>query len=762
MPLSNIVNVQITRESQSVSEAGFGSLMILGANKNWNDLIRQYSDLQEVAMDFNPYDPEYIASQSFFSQPITPPSLYIGRRTVDTVGILVETAMANQNYTATINGNPVTVSSNTTVQDSVLTLTGIMTYVITFSTDFNTGTTAITPTVNGVSLASTAWTTDQATTIAAVATVIGAAAGVTSATPSGDVITVVFASSATATIESCTVVGTGSQPTVVITNDGPLVASNTIAVTVNGTPLSGTTFATDSLTTLTVIGNKIKTYLNGLVSPKPGIANFSITGVNNNILTVTSNPNQAGVITNFVVSAGSSQATAGIVNSNQPTDKNTIADALSTAINADVSINALVIASTPSVPNGTLSITVNTPGTPAGTPYTLAVSTDITDPVQARVLITQAEPNQGYTVILNGQQFVYLAPNSVTGSDQISLALTTSINSPILLDMNLNPVMQNSQTVPNPNYGIINASDNGNGSFEVTSAAVFQISVTPFEAMVIEKGLIIAPYQPSASAVTDLQAIQAVNDDWYALACLDRTQATVQSIAGWIETQIKIFGTASNNPIIVTQPPGVGSGLDSTSIAYYLFNKQYARSFCLYNEDALTDYPEVAWFSTVLWRTPGSETWAFKQLATISYSDLSSNQEANAFAKNCNTYEYIGGVNITQRGTMAVGEYIDIIRGVDWLTSTIQTYVYSVLVNLPKVPYTNKGITAIEGQIRKALNQGIDNDFIASEPPYEIFVPDATTVPSIDKANRILRNVSFNATLAGAIQAVQITGTVSV
>jgi len=35
-------------------------------------------------------------------------------------------------------------------------------------------------------------------------------------------------------------------------------------------------------------------------------------------------------------------------------------------------------------------------------------------------------------------------------------------------------------------------------------------------------------------------------------------------------------------------------------------------------------------------------------------------------------------------------------------------------------------------------------------------------VPPIDKANRILRNVSFQATLAGAIQAVQITGTVSV
>lgn len=80
----------------------------------------------------------------------------------------------------------------------------------------------------------------------------------------------------------------------------------------------------------------------------------------------------------------------------------------------------------------------------------------------------------------------------------------------------------------------------------------------------------------------------------------------------------------------------------------------------------------------------------------------------------------------------------------------------------PKVPYTDSGITAVEGQIRRALQQGIDNNFIAQDPPYEIFVPKAASVLPIDKTNRILKNVSFQATLAGAIQAIQITGTVSV
>lgn len=758
MSLSNIVNVQITRQTQSVTELGFGTLMILGTNKNWNDLVRQYSNLQEVAQDFNPYDSEYIASQDFFSQPVTPPFLLIGRRTVDTVGIDVETAMPNQNYTVTINGFPVTVSSNPSVQDSVVTLTGIMTYTITFSTDFNSGTTAITPTVNGVTLAPTAWTTDQATTIAAVATVISAASGVTSATSSGDVITVVFAASSTATVNSCTVVGSGSQPTTTITNHGPLVTSNSIAVAVNGVALSGSpfTYATSSLSTLTTIATAIATKLNATFSP--GIATATISGVNNNILTITSNPNQGGVVTTFTVSSGASQATAAIVNTNQPTDENTIASALTTAINANANVNTVVTASTPSSPDGTLSLTANV----SGTPYTLAVSTDIKNPNQARVLITQSVPNQAYTVALNGTRYTYQAPNNVADNEQISTSLVTSINSENLLDSNLNEILVNGLPVPNPFFGVISATDNGNGSLEVfanNSATTFLIQAFPFEYTVIQKGLIIQPYEPSASVVADIQAIQAVNDDWYALACTDRTPSTVQAIAAYIETQIKLFGTASDDVNTINE----ASGTDTTSIAAIFNNAGYARSFVLYHQEAADDYPECAWFGNVLPYTPGSETWAFKTLGgDISYSELSSNQENNAFNKQCNTYEFVGGVGITQRGTVAVGEYIDIIRGVDWLTSTIQTLVYSTLVNSAKVPYTDSGITAIEGQIRSALQQGIDNNFIAQDPPYQIFVPTAASVPAIDKTNRILRNVSFQATLAGAIQAVQISGTVSV
>ena len=82
-------------------------------------------------------------------------------------------------------------------------------------------------------------------------------------------------------------------------------------------------------------------------------------------------------------------------------------------------------------------------------------------------------------------------------------------------------------------------------------------------------------------------------------------------------------------------------------------------------------------------------------------------------------------------------------------------------MNNPKVPYTDAGITAIQAQIERALDQGVNQNFIAPNS-YTVIVPKAANVSAIDKTNRVLNGVSFQATLAGAVQAVNITGTLSV
>jgi hypothetical protein len=97
-------------------------------------------------------------------------------------------------------------------------------------------------------------------------------------------------------------------------------------------------------------------------------------------------------------------------------------------------------------------------------------------------------------------------------------------------------------------------------------------------------------------------------------------------------------------------------------------------------------------------------------------------------------------------------------RGTDWLAARIQERVYTLLLNNDKLPYTDAGIQAVRGEILAQLDQGIARDFIAADPKPTCTVPLASAVSAADKGTRTLNDVTFRATLAGAIHKVAIEG----
>lgn len=719
MPISDIVNVQITRETQTVSQAGFGTLMILGTHKSFNDRIKYYSSISEVAEDFTSAQPEYIAAQDVFSQSPRPTRLAIGRRDTDDVTILVETAQSPFNYTVTINGTAITIASLPTAQESTVVLdadlvtdnlikvvlngtnVGTITSIIDFDSDF-VASNSIVATINGTPLSAVPFNSDHATTLSDLATAIQGDAAVSTATVTGArQITVVFASAGDNTVDSVITTGGASQPVATISE-------------------GGFAFDTDHLTTM----QNIQTAL----LLEPNVANVTISDANNRTLTMFGDPNENAVINSFTVTLGASQANATITNNTQAVSNLTIADSLVTAINSA----ALGVTATDNN-DGTFGLSADV----SGTPYTVAVSTTIINPITARVTVTQAKPATTYTVTINGIEISYTTGVEVSDNESIAAQLVSLINA----NDDINTT----------------ATDNLDGSFELDDSTAFALSVSEI-ILAKEFGLIINPLVASGTVTDDLDAIQNIDDDWYALACTDRTKAVVQAIAGWTEARTKIFGTASDEADIID----VAAGTDVTSIAAVLNQLGYVRTFVVYHDDADSDYPECAWFGRVLPTQPGSVTWKFKTLASIAYSDLTTTESNNARNKKANTYEYIGGVGVTREGTMAQGEFIDIIRGIDWLTARIQEFVYALLVNSDKVPYTDAGIASVEAEVRRALDLGVSNNFIADDPQYTVSVPKAADVSPANKAARLLQDVSFQATLAGAIHAVEITGTVSV
>ena len=821
MPLQDIVNVQITAQTQSIPEANFGVPLILGTHKSWNDFVRSYSSIQDVGLDFTPNQPEYIASQAVFAQNPTVTNLLIGRRDAPLATLNITSAILGETYIVTINNTPVSVNSSNFRQISTITWSAdfvannlinvvfnnvplsAAANIIDFDIDF-VSLNSIVATVNTVPLAPVIFSVDQATTIGLLATAIAGAAGVASALVTDTKqITVTFTNPAASTVNSVITTLGATQPvatiqTAAITNiidfDIDFVALNSITTTVNGTALTpAVIFTVDQATTIGLVAAQIET--------APGVASAVVTGTNQitvvftnpgtnavtSVITtlgatqpvativaggftfitnqattigliatamaqvvgtvftaiatgdqivVTSVAGTANTINSSVVTKGASQATALIVND---TLNKTIAIGLAAAITA--AFSPAITATNVLSPDGTLTISAAVPTTP----YTLSVSTSIIATNAAIITITDAQPGATYNLILQGVEFQYIADNTVQTIEQIAAALVSEINSYL-------PVIG------------INATDNLDGTFLVASSPVtniFFVQVTP-EIMATTIGINILPYVPAGLVATRLNDIVNENNNWYGLACTDRTTSTVKAIADWAESmnalQPVIFGTASSDLNIINQAVGI----DTTSVAAYINIRGYVRSFVLYSQDADSEYPECAWFGKVLPLSPGSETWKFKTLAGVAYSNLTTTQSFKALSKKANTYEFIGGVGITQNGTSGQGQFLILLRGIDWLRSTITTNVFGLLVRLPKVPYTDAGIAAVQAQVQLSLQLGIDNNFIADNPPPVVTVPLAANVPPNDKANRILNNVKFTATLAGAIHAVNIQGIVTV
>jgi len=252
---------------------------------------------------------------------------------------------------------------------------------------------------------------------------------------------------------------------------------------------------------------------------------------------------------------------------------------------------------------------------------------------------------------------------------------------------------------------------------------------------------------------SDLAAIQQADPDWYALVITQRDATNVTDTAAWIEAEIKIFLSSSNDAEILNP-------ISTTDIAYTLNAAAYERSGILFSNDYLK-YPEAAWLGRQLPTDAGSSTWMFKTLAGITFDSLTDTQSQAARAKEANTYEKIGGVNITREGTMANGEYIDIVRGVDQLQATMTENIYELLVNQPKVPYTDAGIASVEAAVKSALTASQDSGFLAINPPYIVTVPLASEVSNANKVARFLPDVKFSATLQGAIHKIKVLGVVS-
>jgi len=259
---------------------------------------------------------------------------------------------------------------------------------------------------------------------------------------------------------------------------------------------------------------------------------------------------------------------------------------------------------------------------------------------------------------------------------------------------------------------------------------------------------------------TDLAAAALVDGDFYGVATPFMSDAAIQAVAIWAEANGRFhsYGTPNTNNVD-TSNLGIFQTCETAG---------YERTIGAFTGTPRT-YIGVAAMSQLLVADPGSTTLDAKTMAAVPVDALTSTQIHNAgqfvdpATKNGNVYITIAATSNYTDGRMASGTYADVRVGIDGLSRDMQVAVFALKRRLPKLPYTRKGIGMIAAEMKASLLRFVANGFLSNEAGSEPIVlpPQFELISSTDKSKRKLKAMKFTAVAQGAIQSVQIQGTIT-
>lgn len=276
-----------------------------------------------------------------------------------------------------------------------------------------------------------------------------------------------------------------------------------------------------------------------------------------------------------------------------------------------------------------------------------------------------------------------------------------------------------------------------------------------------------------AETITEaLNAIEQKNNAWYGLIftkevrddAIINGEDAVEAAASWVQARVKVFFNTTNDLDVL-------DSVTTNDIASVLDTGNFTRTMTTFSSYP-DQYPSASIAGrafTVDFSQPNSTlTLKFKSLPGITVEDLSSTDKQVLDSKRANAFFQVGDTNIYGESYMAGDYFFDEIHGVDWLTDAIQTEVYGYLISRStKVPYTDKGVAALQQQVTKVLDtavlnglaapgETIDGEFLGSG--YQVTTVPVANVSASEKQNRQYNGLSFVVLGAGAIHGVQIQG----
>lgn len=287
-----------------------------------------------------------------------------------------------------------------------------------------------------------------------------------------------------------------------------------------------------------------------------------------------------------------------------------------------------------------------------------------------------------------------------------------------------------------------------------------------------------APSQPSQllvgrkvsgeTALTAIEACQAVNNSWYGVYDTTALDAEQAAVAAHIEAQSSPFNQyflQSSTAGIIAATPG--------NIFDTLHTAKYKRTHGLYST---SPYAVASILGYAMGQTSNAAnsayTLKFKQLPGATPENLTTTQVNNVEGYDGNLY-LNRTVNMYEQGINFSGDWFDEIIGLDMISNGIQVNVINLLYQSASVPQTEVGMGLVKNVVSQALAAAVTRGFLAPgqwngpqilnlnpgdylSAGYIVQSDPTSSQSQTDRSNRVAPNVYACVQLAGSLHSVAI------
>lgn len=262
---------------------------------------------------------------------------------------------------------------------------------------------------------------------------------------------------------------------------------------------------------------------------------------------------------------------------------------------------------------------------------------------------------------------------------------------------------------------------------------------------------------PNVGLNDDIATWHAEDPRWYLMMEDSRDAAAILTAAAAIES----FGSPK---LFLAQSADVDANTSATTdIGSTLQGLGYFRTaIASYADDAV--WLDAALVGATLSQPAGSITWANRRLAGIVGTEYAATTQATGKRWTLLERFRAAGISATRGGRVAQGTPIDLVIARDAIKAEMQRLALELLTSAPKIPYDDDGADQIANYaIRSTLERFAAAPFnVVQRSSIDIRPRAAALQSSTDRGNRHFPGIDWAVTLQGAIESLEIVGTMTV